>query len=596
MQSTMAGGFLGVLLALTVFSAGCDDDDDRQAPTQTPTATIVPTHTATQTFIPATSTPTFTATPAPTENPIQSGTVISLTDGTLEGEIDGAARRFLGIPYAAPPVGELRWRPPQPPVPWEGIRPATEFGGRCAQPSSQTSLPSNNEDCLYLNVWTPEPAPAAPLPVMVWFHGGSNLTGSTSDPVPFGLGGLFYDGQGLTALADVVVVTVDYRLGVMGFFAHAALDAEDPERPYSGDQGLQDQRASLEWVQANIRAFGGDPDNVTIFGESAGSWDVCLHQVSPASRGLFHRAISESGGCTTLQRTIATAEQEADVFAEAVGCGEAGDVLACLRSRSPQELMIAAPIDGGAEGDVPGGEQYRGGRPRWSFNVVVDGDVLPDQPRTLFDSGDFARVPYILGSNSDEGTLFHIDARPVETEEEYLAALERVYGDQAAAVAAEYPVTDFATPNDALVRVTGDSILVCTTYDAALRAQAGGSEVFLYNFSHRLSIPVLEPLGLGATHGLEIAYVFGSYDRVSSDEMHLSEVMRGYWGRFAWNGDPNGDDALEWPAFAPETDQRMNFDLELSVVSGFRTPLCEFWRGIYDLQFEAGVTHLPRPE
>lgn len=558
---------IAVVLALNVVFSGCGDDGEGGG-AQGPVETVpVP------------------ATPTPTPNAIQSGTLISLKDGLIEGEIDGATRRFLGIPYAAPPVGDLRWRPPQPPLPWGGVRPATQFGGRCAQLPSMTSLASTNEDCLYLNVWTPEPAPTQPLPVMVWIHGGGNQDGSASDPVPFGLGGLFYDGRGLVELADVVVVTLNYRLGVLGFFAHSALKAEDPAWPYAGNQGLQDQQAALRWVHENIRAFGGDPDNVTIFGESAGSWDVCLHMVSPASRGLFHRAISQSGGCTTFQKTALTAEAEAEVFTAAVGCGNAANVLDCLRALSVEELLIEAPVDGAAEGDLAGGEMYRGGKPRWSFNAVVDGAVIPDQPRYLFDSGAFAQVPYMLGSNTDEGTLFHFDALPATTEEEYLAALQRAFGNHAEAVAGHYPAAAFASPNDALIRVTGDSFLVCPTYDTARRAAAGGSEVFLYNFDRPVPIPMLATLG--ATHGAEIAYVFGSYRRPLPEDLALSEVMRGYWGRFAWNGNPNGDDAFFWPPFDVASDRRLNFNLDLSVLSDFRRVECEFWNALYELEFES---------
>jgi para-nitrobenzyl esterase len=518
---------------------------------------------------------------------IQEGTEITLDDGTVAGELDGATRRFLGIPFAAPPTGELRWEPPQPPQPWDAPLDATEFSPACPQIGSLTSPgDSTNEDCLYLNVWTPDPAPTAPLPVMVWFHGGSNVTGSTADTIPFvEPPTLFYNGRGLVEEAGVVVVTANYRLGVMGFFAHEAISAESPDST-SGNQGLLDQRMALQWVRDNIEAFGGNPDDVTIFGESAGAFDVCFQVASPGSRGLFHRAISQSGGCTTALRTRQTAEAEGDVFAAAMGCGDAADVAECLRNVPVADLLTEAPIDGAQEG-LPGGDVYAGGTPRWEFTAIVDGTVLPEQPRALFESGDVADVPYILGSNSDEGTLFHVLQNPVANDEEYLAALERRFGATLAAqVAAEYPTSNFASPEDALERITGDAALVCSTRDTAKRAANAGLPVFMYNFARPIPIPGLE--SLRATHGAEIAYVFGSVgpDLVGQEDLNLSMAMRRYWGRFAANGDPNGGGDPQWPMFSADDDVRINFDVSIGTVDDFRSDVCAFWESVYDQAFQ----------
>ncbi len=396
---------LAVIFAGSLLLSGCGSDDDggakptptaTQAPSHTPTATAtftntatpVPTETptATSTATPTTTpTATATATATPT-NTIQQGTLISLGDGMVQGEIDGGSRRFLGIPFAKPPVGNLRWRPPQPPDPWEGVLQANQMSPPCAQLAALTTPASDNEDCLYLNVWAP-PAPSGPLPVMLWIHGGGNTSGSTADQIPLGVGGLFYNGRNLAETRDVVIVTTNYRLNIFGFLSHPALNAEDPEYPYSGNQALLDQVAALEWVRDNIAAFGGDPGNVTIFGESAGSFDVCYHVASPLSRGLFHRAISESGGCTTRSTTSAEAVQRTETLIDSIGCGAAEDALACLRALPVATLLANA-----------------GG-----FDPIVDGGFLPDQPRTLYDNGDYAKVPYILGSNSDEGTLFLLE-------------------------------------------------------------------------------------------------------------------------------------------------------------------------------------------
>ncbi len=504
---------------------------------------------------------------------IQEGTLIGLSSGQLEGEVAGGSRRFFGVPFAAPPVGALRWKSPEPVAAWDGVLDATELPKGCAQTASLTAPASDEEDCLYLNVWTPEPAPKEPLPVMVWFHGGGNTSGSISNDIPLGVGGLFYDGQTLAESHGVVVVTSNYRLGALGFFSHPELGSE------SGNQGLKDQKAALEWVRDNIGAFGGDSKNVTIFGESAGSLDVCLHVAAPSSRGLFHRAISQSGGCTTIMPTRSDAENQSLAFAEAAGCAGVDGQLECLGGKSASDLLIPAPSDGATE-DLPGGSVYAGGTPRWRFAPTVDGSFLVEQPRASFDSGDIAEVPYILGSNSDEGTLFHISAPPVETEQEYLDALDRRFGANAGAIAAVYPADQYPTPNDALVRVTGDAFLVCGTLDSAKRAAAAGSPVYMYNFAREVPIP-----GLGATHGGEIAYVFDSAADPPADDQTVSGHMRGYWSRFAATGDPNGGGAATWPSFETRTDRRINIDVEVSPLENFRQAECELWTSLHDAEF-----------
>lgn len=492
---------------------------------------------------------------------IQQGTRIEIADGMVQGQIDGGSRSFLGIPFAAPPVGGLRWRPPQPAVPWNGVLEASAISAACAQNESLTTPASDDEDCLYLNVWTPEPAPAEPLPVMVWFHGGGNTSGSTGDLIPLGVGGLFYDGRSLAESRGVVVVTANYRLNVFGFLSDAALAAEDSDYPYSGNQALLDQRAALEWVRGNIVAFGGDPDNVTIFGESAGSFDVCYHVASPLSAGLFHRAISQSGGCTTRSMTDVESRQRTEQLVAEVGCSGASDRLACLRAVPVAELLAQS-----------------GG-----FGPAVDGGFLPDQPRTIFDAGRFNRVPYILGSNADEGTLFFLGVEPLETEEELRAAVEAQYGDRAEELLALYPLSQFASPNDVWVRISGDSGLVCGTYDTARRAAAGGADVYLYNFAWPVLTEILP--SLGATHGAEIAFVFGSAEAPSAEDRAVSEAMQGYWTRFARTGDPNGDGALLWPLYSDATDQRIQFEPVQSLLTGFRRAQCEFFWSLYDEAF-----------
>jgi para-nitrobenzyl esterase len=499
--------------------------------------------------------------------PIQQGTTIALADGTIEGEIAGGTRRFLGIPFAAPPVGDLRWRAPQPPAKWSGTLATKAFSSACPQRPSTLGTPSENEDCLYLNVWTPDPAPAGTLPVMVWFHGGGNEFGSTGDAIPLGLGGLIFDGQLLTERRDVIVVTTNYRLGKFGFFAHPALADEDSKEPYAGNQGLLDQRAALAWVKSNIAAFGGDPGNVTIFGESAGSADVCFQVVSPGSRGLFHAAISESGGCTTRQDTADEGAAAAEQIASVVGCGaSAGSAaqLACLRNAS-----VAALLDSGV-----------------AVGPTVDGGFLPDQPRALLAAGKFADVPYILGSNADEGTISFLGFPPVTSDAEYVEALHARYGARAEEIAALYPPAKYGSAQDALERVVGDSGLVCGTYDSARRVAAAGGTVYLYNFGRWVQIPELQPLDLRALHGAEIAYVFGSPPPPTADDAALTESIQGYWTRLARDGDPNGDGAVAWPRYDDASDQRLDLDVPITVTSGFRRTECEYWWSVYDAAFE----------
>ena len=495
---------------------------------------------------------------------------VKIESGEIEGaQLDTDVRAFLGIPYAKPPVGELRWTLPQKPEAWKELRATKEYGQRCAQPESTTlqNAASDTEDCLYLNVWAPPaaakpPAAVTKKPVMVWIHGGGNVNGSTSEPLPYVKSGFFYSGEHL-AEKDVVVVTMNYRLGVFGFLAHAGLADKDG---HSGNQGLLDQQFALQWVKQNIEKFGGDPANVTIFGESAGSLDVCLHVASPKSRGLFHRAISESGGCTTSQTTAQVAETRSAELAQKLGCS-GDDSLKCLRGKSTEELLTAATGS--------------------TFSVSVDGSFLPDQARALFDKGDIAKVPYILGSNTDEGTLFTTALSNITTDEAYRAVISQRVGEKAAdAVMERYPVSKFKDEpkpyQAALARVFGDQTLVCSTYDSALRAAKAGAPTWMYNFDIPANMG-----GLGATHGSELVYVFGTSPNLSDPQKRASERIQAYWTNLAKQADPNGADLPKWPKFSAEQDVRLNLGLEFEVVEKFRTSECELWRSLYDASYNA---------
>lgn len=507
--------------------------------------------------------------------------LVEIDDGKIRGEMVGGARRFLKIPYAKPPVGELRWKAPVKNDPWTGERFETEFVENCPQLEDQGSPPSENEDCLYLNVWSPNPAPDR-APVMVWIHGGGNFSGGAGIPIPV-MGGLWFDGQYFAANNGVVLVTTNYRLGPFGFFSHPAL-AEEGEPV--GNQGLRDQQMALQWVQENIAAFGGDPENVTIFGESAGSADVCYHVASPGSRGLFHRAISESGGCTVgrtgNEKTPEERGQSMVAFGEAVGCDAGEDQLDCLREASVEDILA------NSNQPSPGaGETFSTGD--WSFAAVLDGsdDFLPGKLKELFDRGEIAKVPYMLGSNNDEGTTFVWRAESLVTEEDYRAYLEDNYGDLADEVFALYPPSDFDGNYDAArARVVGDSLVVCSTHDTARRAAKAGLTVFMYNFNVWWS---LLPDVMRAGHASEISHVFGSPyvpegqdPSVTEESQMVADAMNTYWARFAATGDPNGPDApAQWPEFDPDNDQRLQLDSSWEVLQDFRKVECEFWRDYY---------------
>ena len=350
------------------------------------------------------------------------GLVVATADGAVRGMAAGRTDEFLGIPYAAPPVGRLRWRPPQPPARWPGVRDATQFAPHCPQPASPFGLASTSEDCLYLNVFTPAAARHAGgrgRPVMVWIHGGALITGESNDYNPAGL-----------VRRGVIVVTINYRLGALGFLAHPALAAR-PGGP-SGNYGLMDQQAALRWVQRNIRNFGGDPRNVTIFGESAGGLSVLSQLASPGARGLFSRAIVESGSYNLTQAPLATAEAAGEAFAAKAGCPS--QTAACLRS-----LPVSTILDN---------EDFSG------YTPDIDGRVLTQSLKTAFASGQFNRVPVINGTNHDEWRLFvgesELEGSPV-TAANYQSMISATLGvpaTVAAAVAAQYPLSAYPSPAD----------------------------------------------------------------------------------------------------------------------------------------------------
>jgi para-nitrobenzyl esterase len=511
---------------------------------------------------------------------------VRLDSGPVTGvqeEVDGQdIWIFKGIPYAAPPVGDLRWQPPQPVTPWEDPLPCTAFGPACPQPSMFEILDlitldagREDEDCLYLNVWSPADRAGEDLPVMVWIHGGSFETGSGSMAL--------YDGRYLAA-RGVVVVTINYRLGALGFLVHPALSAASDEG-VSGNYGLLDQIAALRWVRTNIAGFGGDADNVTVFGESAGAMSILTLLVMPEAEGLFRRAIVESGimldqgyGMPTTA-TVAQAEAAGEDMARRLGVDPAGDVAAQLRAKTPDELIEAAQQVSNESGTM---ERILLWRP------VADGRHLPDLPTRLWAAGKQHRVSLLIGSNADEAELFL--AGTIVTQAEFDAYADTIFGGYKDEALMLYPSAAAGDVTHALSRMLTE-IGFASTARFAARAMSAASEVgvdgglpgsgtapstYLYEFTR---VPFSNPMG--AFHAVEIPYVFGTTRLfslpgiVQESDRRLSDVIMGYWTRFAATGDPNGDDAPVWPAYDKETDQHLELGDDIVVGAGLYEKACD---------------------
>ena len=477
-----------------------------------------------------------------------------LKSGPISGQLQDGVWTYLGIPYAAPPVGELRWREPQPVTPWEDVRSCTSYGPACPQPESDFSglmdVGQASEDCLYLNVWTPAESPDQELPVMVWIHGGSFTTGAGSIPI--------YDGHNL-AEKGAVIVTINYRLGPLGFMAHPQLSEESPHG-VSGNYGLEDQASALEWVQGNIEVFGGDPDRVTVFGESAGGMSILDLMASPLAAGLFDRAIVESGPFLDLglplntENTLKQAEKTGEDIAKKLGCDQAGDTLACLREKTPEELIQASSSDTQLFSPI-------------SLGPNVDGYVLPDNPSSLFAAGKQYDVPLLIGTNADEGTIFAPDITP----QQYRLLLNFLYGNYADAVYALYPAGTQPEVKPALDNlITQMGFAASASFTAASMAKVN-SPAYMYQFTRIPRDPRAQTLG--AFHGLEIVYVFGNSDKVGSEAMDpadldLSRAMMDYWTSFATSGDPNGQGVPEWPAYLGKTSLYQELGDSITTKSG----------------------------
>ncbi|MCB1616058.1 MAG: carboxylesterase family protein [Pseudomonadales bacterium] len=494
------------------------------------------------------------------------GPVVKTASGEVQGFIQEGVHTFYGIPYAMPPVGDLRWQPPHEAEAWQGILQAVKAPNACYQ--YMLYMKRGEEDCLYLNIWTPSVLPLKPLPVMVWFHGGGFIGGD-------GIQGT--ESTRLAGQGDVVSVSMNYRVGPLGFLSHPALTAEQGA---SGNYGIQDQRAALQWVKANIAQFGGDPENITIFGESAGGWSVCLHMISPESAGLFDKAIIQSGPCNTLFADLSLAEQQGLEMEKRLGC-EGDDALACMRSQSPERLIEVMPNDPG----FAFGEGYEAWMP------VIDKKVLTRQFAEAFDSGKFNQVPVINGANGNEGNLlimfshnYRMEPLDAADYEKRLLWLAQGSQEVADALLVHYPLSDYAEPALALSEAFGDGYLACQSIWASEHlSQHVPVDSYIFNYKHADFI-LPELIELGAFHSAELQFVFNRpmawfENRFSGDELLLSEQMMGDWTRFAYTGNPNKPDDPHWPLFNTRQEQ-LFYDLELSTQQGWKDEDCNFWRSL----------------
>ena len=484
--------------------------------------------------------------------------------GTLEGEPvagEDGVLVFRGVPYAEPPVGDARWRAPVAKASWEGARSAATFGPACWQqltPESSIYTRGDldrNEDCLYLNVWTAAEQAAEARPVMVWFHGGGHTGGWGSAQI--------FDGTSL-ANKGVVLVTINYRLGPFGFLAHPALTAESPHAA-SGNYGLLDKVAALEWVRDNIAAFGGDPGNVTIFGQSAGSWSVCYLMASPLASGLFHKAIGHSGGCFRGGRPDLPAAHEAGLAAAAdLGVeGDGAEALTALRA-----LDAEAVLDSGL-----------------GSGAIVDGWFMPQPARAIFEAGEHNDVPVIVGALANEGTTLYANM-PERTEAELVSMLREQYGDHAETLLAAYEPEVGKSSKWGAQAIQADRSFVWEMRTWARTVETAGNDAYLYFFSQapplfRIYVPERAaidmpdgPNGYGAYHSGDLAYAFGNTGLVGLDwtewDHEISRAMTQYWVNFARTGDPNGGGLATWPRYEAAADEWLEFGSDMKTTREVR--------------------------
>jgi para-nitrobenzyl esterase len=497
-----------------------------------------------QTIASATLALSFCAPHALASNPL----VVKTAQGKVQGALttDLRVRAFKGIPYAAPPVGNLRWQPPQPAAKWKHTRSAADYGNHCIQSAAYPDMsfhdPGPSEDCLTLNIWTPAKAKPGSLPVMVWIYGGGYVGGSTSESRQ--------DGQFL-AHRDVVVVSMNYRLGIFGFFAHPELTAESPHHA-SGNYGLLDQAAAIAWVKDNIAAFGGDPSNITLFGESAGSFSVSAQMASPLSKNLLSKAIGESGAAFYSSGLgfppLAEAEKNDSDFAQnAFGTTSLAELRKLPADQILKAVMPSTPP----------------AKPAPRFGPDIDGYFLPQSVPAIYAAGEQAHIPLLAGWNADEARGAVILAPVKPTAASFTAQAEKEFGPDAPKFLAVYPATTDAEAFRSAGDFVSDRFIAFSTW-RWLEAHVATGHAPTYRYLFALGSPgdKFHPASIGAFHSDDIEYVFGTLDsrvnvHVRPEDYALSNQVQQYWTNFARTGDPNGPALPQWPTYTPATNWQL---------------------------------------
>ena len=464
--------------------------------------------------------------------------------GPVAGEIlaDGI-EVFRNLPYARPPIAALRWRAPQSLAPRSELRSAQSFGLAC--PQRNLAQENQSEDCLQLNVWRP-PAPG-PHPVMVWIHGGGFIEGSAVQQYE---GRTLYDGAVLAA-RNTVFVSLNYRLGALGFMAQRDLLGESPDQPQSGNYGLLDQIAALQWVHDNIAAFGGDPDRVTLFGESAGGISTCALLAAPAARGLFHRAIIQSGICDWQLRTLEQGLQQGDLTVTAVGCEAAADRASCLRGLAASDLVF--------------GE---------AWGPLQDGFVLTQSPGRALAEGTAAQLPLLIGVTDDESSSLVPSAQQPTTATEYQTTVQTLFPTISAQVLQQYPLANYPSPERAWLDLLDDRWFTCTARRAAADHAANGNAVYHYVLSEILpDMPTLESF-----HGLDVLLLFAARNDPGGSEFRAGERLRGAWVDFAYGREPGLNERLLWPPYQVGSRQSLEINGGNSnIIDDYHGAACQFW-------------------
>lgn len=500
---------------------------------------------------------------------------VKTESGVVEGVTTASpgVRVFRGIPFAAPPIGKLRWKAPQPVRAWKGLRKAVEFGPRCMQAPIYSDMifrdradKPMSEDCLYLNVWTPAKSAKDGLAVMVWFYGGGFQAGSSSEPR--------YDGENF-ATKGIIVVSVNYRLGVFGFLSHPELTKESREHA-SGNYGLMDQIAGLRWVKKNIAAFGGDPEKVTIAGESAGSLSVSALMASPLSSGLIRGAIGESGAffgrppAGSAMQALSETEKTGTKFAESIGAKD----LAALRAKTAEEVLAAVQKD-----------------PSVRFWPSVDGYVLPKDVATIFAEGQQSHVPLLAGWNAQEASWAVVYAKEKPTMQTFPTQMRARFNDRAAEILKLYPASSDEEARKSAIDLASDLFIVYITWEwLEQQNKTGQAAVYGYVFdrtppvSPDMKVNGVSPKELGARHACEIEYVFGALKSQPNPwepvDFKISDAMASYWANFTKTGDPNGPGLAKWPVYGGAGSfSMMHFGEDIQAAPQAHRERYEFWSG-----------------